>query len=71
MVVRLKKIPAIQSETIRTNNAMRNREKDDGQDLIRNMGGSVSSGTLYTFFKLICFFIVSLKTSQSKVLSFL
>jgi len=29
MVLHRKKIPAIQSEIIRTNNAMRNREKDD------------------------------------------
>ena len=56
MVLHLKKIAEIQSETITMNNAMRNREKDYRQDLMRNMGGSISSGTLYIFFELICFF---------------
>ena len=55
---------------IRMNNATRNREKDDGRDLTRNMSGSVSSRTLCIFFELFCCLLFRLKPVRANCFHF-
>ena len=51
--------------------ATRNREKDDGRDLIRDMSGSVSSRTLYIFLVIFLFYCFAYNQSEQSAFFFL